>query len=114
MVLRWYNDNGMTQKQFGIGVLILMVVGLVAAGINQLQANPSQSTLTPSPVPTQNAMQYNENSQPAAGQQQTQPTMNPKKTYSKFPGVLAPEELKSKKAVIETAKGNIEFEIYPE
>lgn len=36
------------------------------------------------------------------------------KQYSKFPDILSQSELVNKKAVIETDKGNIEFEIYPE
>jgi cyclophilin family peptidyl-prolyl cis-trans isomerase len=49
------------------------------------------------------------------------PTTNPqadmkktKKTYGSFPGVLPPTELVGKKAVLKTAKGTIEFEIFSE
>lgn len=37
-----------------------------------------------------------------------------KKQYSKFPGVLDTAEITNKKAVLETNKGKIEFEILPE
>ncbi len=37
-----------------------------------------------------------------------------KKQYSSFPGILSDSELQNKKAVIETNKGVIEFEIFPE
>ncbi|OGE64686.1 hypothetical protein A3I48_01545 [Candidatus Daviesbacteria bacterium RIFCSPLOWO2_02_FULL_36_7] len=33
---------------------------------------------------------------------------------SQFPGILKPEILQNKKAIIQTAKGRIELEIYPE
>ncbi len=36
------------------------------------------------------------------------------KQYDKFPGVLKDSEINNKKAVIETDKGKIEFEIFPE
>lgn len=36
------------------------------------------------------------------------------KKLSKFPGVLTPEQLAKKTAVIQTAKGKITFEVYPE
>ena len=36
------------------------------------------------------------------------------KTYTKFPGELSKKELSNKKVVLETTKGKIEFEIYPE
>lgn len=36
------------------------------------------------------------------------------KSYKQFPGSLAVSELTNKKAVIQTNKGNIEFEVYPE
>ncbi|OGE44958.1 hypothetical protein A3B39_02580 [Candidatus Daviesbacteria bacterium RIFCSPLOWO2_01_FULL_37_10] len=36
------------------------------------------------------------------------------KQYPKFPGVLPLAEITNKKAVIQTAKGKIEFEIYPD
>ncbi len=36
------------------------------------------------------------------------------KQYSKFTGILPVDQLNNKKAVIETNKGKIEFEIYPE
>lgn len=45
------------------------------------------------------------------------PSQLPKKQikqYAKFPGELAPSQLINKKAVIQTSKGTIEFEVYPE
>lgn len=36
------------------------------------------------------------------------------KTYTAFPGVYSADELANKKAVIETNKGTIEFELFPE
>lgn len=42
------------------------------------------------------------------------PTTGPVKSYPRFPGVLPAAELENNKAVIETDKGRIEFEIYPE
>lgn len=86
--------------------LILGLIGLVivVGGYQILYNKYMQSSSNPIPEPTP--------------QQQTQPQTQPKpaakKQYDKFPGVLPAPELKAKKAVIKTAKGNIEFEIYPE
>lgn len=86
--------------------LILGLIGLVivVGGYQILYNKYMQSSSNPIPEPTP--------------QQQTQPQTQPKpaakKQYDKFPGVLPVSELKGKKAVIKTAKGNIEFEIYPE
>lgn len=43
-----------------------------------------------------------------------EPTKKTLKQYPNFPGELLPEQLKNKKAVIETNKGVVELEIYPE
>lgn len=78
---------------------------------NQPLNNPAQML---NPAQLQQAQQP-----PQVQQQMPVPTPTPtlipaRKTYRQFPGILAPEELQNKKAVIETNKGTIEFEIYPE
>lgn len=37
-----------------------------------------------------------------------------KKLYSQFPGILPSEQLQNKKAILQTGKGTIEFEIFPD
>lgn len=101
----------MTERNLLIGFIVILVAGAGTVGLfakfkSDLGGNISPtpgSDITfkePSPLPTQ------------AGQSvQAKKVM---KTYPKFPGVLPEKELQSKKAVIQTAKGKIEFEIYPE
>ena len=77
---------------------------------------PNQPTSTPS-VSTQNSNQTNTQSQSQVAQATPLPTpqelmLEKNKHLSQFPGVLKPEVIQNKKAVIETAKGNIEIQIY--
>ncbi|MBI2338666.1 peptidylprolyl isomerase [Candidatus Daviesbacteria bacterium] len=54
---------------------------------------------------------------PQTGQQAPQTTELPLakvKKVSQFPGILKPEVLQNKKAAIQTAKGVIQFQVYPE
>lgn len=59
-------------------------------------------------------MNSTDNQDPAASLEASSSTqsINPKKQYSAYPGDLPLAELSNKKAVIDTSKGTIEFEIY--
>jgi cyclophilin family peptidyl-prolyl cis-trans isomerase len=57
--------------------------------------------------------QPGEQMNPPQPQQNTQQVQG-RKAYSQFPGVYSPDDLKNKKAIIETDKGVIEFEIFPD
>ena len=95
----------MNQRTF---VIIFIIITVVGVGIVAYSRFSSNNNLTPSASPSPDANLFN--------QQQTssmQPNQNIKQ-YPKFPGDLSPDELKDKKAVLETNKGIIEFEIYPE
>jgi peptidyl-prolyl cis-trans isomerase B (cyclophilin B) len=93
---------GMTEKNLLIVALVVLVVGAGAVGLFAKFREGTSSAALPSPN-TEEALFGDQNSQTK--------TM---KQYPKFPGVLPDLELQNKKAVIKTAKGNIEFEIYPE
>ncbi|MBI2018452.1 peptidylprolyl isomerase [Candidatus Daviesbacteria bacterium] len=73
-----------------------------------------------SPTPTPASLDFNFNPQSAQNQQteqQPQATELPlakNKRLDKFPGILKPEILQNKKAVIQTKKGIIQLQIYPE
>jgi len=108
--------------------IIMALVGIGAAGINSLQQKISSTIeigITPTPTP---ALLFNNQQKPVLSQD-TQgqlsspgeeqyikdiPAFQPVKQYAQFPRILSEEERKGKKAIIETEKGNIEFEIYPE
>lgn len=120
------------QKLLGI-ILILFIIGgsiyfaftKFKQEVNQASASPSPSpaeldfSFTKTPAPTTQPTQ----SQQAAQQpnQQSQPTPPPSelplaknKTLAHFPGILKPEILQNKAAVIQTSKGMIALKIYPE
>ncbi len=93
---------------------ILASVGLVVAGFSQfkegLKINP-----TPSPSPSEIkldlvAQQQKQQQQAAQGGQTTPQT----RSFAKFPGIYDANSLANKEAVIETNKGKIVFEIFPE
>lgn len=110
------------QKLLGT-LLILFIIG---AGIYFTVTKFKQevSSVSPSsPTPTPQALEFMltrtppPNNQAANPQQQTQNTELPlakNKKLSQFPGILKPDILQNKKAVIQTSKGLIQLEIYPE
>lgn len=122
----------MTQKHVVILLIILALIGVGGAGISSLQNTVTQNLEAGiSPTPTPGELLFNSGSNRSdiqrSGQVQgigeeenignspeLQPGAKKAKQYQKFPGVLPAEQLQSKKAVIETAKGKIEFEIYPD
>lgn len=94
---------------------ILIILALVSAGANSLKTNFSPNITTP--TPTEDLFNQNQNTldaQTKATPISNQPQQAQIKQYRQFPGNLSPEELVNKKAVIETNKGIISFEIYPE
>lgn len=78
------------QKQIWIFVAVLvLLIGAVGIGIINNMKSGSNPTISPPPTKVM-------------------------KTYKQFSGNLVPEELMDKKVVLQTTKGKIEFEIYPE
>lgn len=76
-------------------VIVFLLIGIGVIVFNNVKGGQSQTVI----------------------QQPTQVPVTPTKImkmYKQFPGNLADSELKNKKAVIETNKGKIEFEMYPE
>jgi cyclophilin family peptidyl-prolyl cis-trans isomerase len=90
------------QKVLGI-LLILFIVG---AGVYFTVTKFKQdvSTISVSPTPTPQSLDF---SNPKEEQKQ-------RPAFSQFPGILKPEVLQNKKALIQTSKGMIELKIYPE
>lgn len=102
----------MSEKSFTvifIAITIVAVIGIIATRLIN----------TSSPVPSPQASQPQATIPVEEEATQAGTTMD-KKTYSKAPEPLTLKDLRnssggsSKKAVIETTKGQIEFEIYPE
>ena len=96
----------MSEKSFTvvfIAIAIVAVIGIITSRL--INSNTSQTVPQASqPQPTQ----------PTEQQATEAATPNVKKTYSAAPTPLPAKDLRNKKAVIETSKGTVEFEIYPE
>lgn len=107
---------------FAIGFVVLaLVIGFIKNASSSILASPSpastflnQQTPPPSPNPDELLFIDQKPTQPQATPQPAELPLEKVKKLSKFPGVLKPEDLQNKKAVIETSKGRIELEIYPE
>lgn len=105
-----------SQKVLG-AVLVVFLIG--AAGyftVSKFKEDVSNASISVSPTPA--ALDFIINKPPAQSQVELPLARN--KKLSQFPGILKPEELQnsagkpSKKALIQTAKGIIQLEIYPE
>lgn len=110
------------QKVLGI-ILILFIIGAgIYFTVTKFKTDVSSVSASPSPTPQALSFNFGDSPQSSANPQtsQTTPT-NPaelplvkNKRLTKFPGVLSEESLQNKKAVIQTNKGVIQFQIYPE
>ena len=111
----------MTNQQLLGALLVVFIIGAgIYFTVSKFKQEVNNVSVTPSPSPSDLEFIINKTS-PPAGQQnqqaQTQPSELPlarNKRLSQFPGILKPENLQNKKAVIQTAKGIIQLQIYPE
>jgi cyclophilin family peptidyl-prolyl cis-trans isomerase len=98
----------MSEKSFTvifIAITIVAVIGIIATRlISSSSQTPAPSAAT-EPQPTQPVQEE---------ATQTATMTNAKKSYTSAPTPMPARDLRNKKAVIETNKGTIEFEIYPE
>jgi cyclophilin family peptidyl-prolyl cis-trans isomerase len=93
----------MNQRVILFGIVALLVLGTISALVSRSgQSNTNDTEISSMEGVTNNQNPIDQNSQT---------TM---KQYDKFPGLLQVDQLSNKKAVIETDKGVIEFEILPE
>ncbi len=107
----------MNQKAIIILFVLLATVGLGITAVNSLKQNLTESvsdSVTPTPTPEGLLFNQDMKQNQSAMQDQVPAPQKQVKQYRQFPGPLASGELVNKKAVIETGKGKIEFEIYPE
>ena len=116
------------QKVLGL-ILIVFVIGVsVYFAYSKFKQEVSDASVSASPSPTPQALDFSFTKTPAPtpvqqtqAQQTAQPTPQPtelplakNKTLSHFPGILRADILQNKKAIIQTAKGLIQLQIYPE
>lgn len=120
-----------TNQKLLSALLILFVIG--GAGyfaFTKFKQEVNNASASPSPTPVALDFSFDKTPSPVStpiptnGQQvkkQPQPTPIPtelplakNKRLAQFPGILKPEVLQNKKAVIQTQKGIIQLQIYPE
>lgn len=106
------------QKVLGI----LLIVFLIGTGIyfvfSKFKQEVSSASALSSPSPSPSALDFAFNKTPAPAQQQqpqsSELPLSKNKKLAQFPGSLKPEILENKKAIIQTSKGMIQLQIYPE
>lgn len=122
----------MTNEKVMGAILILFILGAaIYLTFSKFKQDITMPTASPSPTPAflDFTLTKKPSSSPAASSPQTntsqagvpaqqpqpqEPPLLRNKRLSQFPGILKPEVLQNKKAVISTKKGVIELEIYPE
>lgn len=100
----------MTQKQFVVVFIVITVIAVIALTVSRF----SVSSLNPSTTPEPSASSFLSVPDQTARPQVSQAPQSNKKRYSQPFADLPLGELEGKKAVLETSKGVIEFEIYSE
>jgi len=97
-------------KYLLIGIIVILVIG--ASGFGLVYKFKHESA-TPVQTPVSDVILNTESTSSAKPEDKIE-SKKVMKQYPKFPGVLPLAEITNKKAVIQTAKGKIEFEIYPD
>lgn len=117
----------MTNERLLTVILIIFVIGAISYfTFSKFKEDVSIAKSSPTPTPQNLNFNFNTTPTPApvSGQQSNQqggatpqPTELPlvrNKRLSQFPGMVNSAELQNKKAIIQTKKGLIELEVYPE
>lgn len=115
------------QKVLGMLLITFIIGTAVYFTVTRFKQDISSLSASPSPSPQDIKFTLSSTSAPAAaGKTQVQQGESPlakndtslvllrNKKLSQFPGLLKPEVLQNKKAIIQTAKGVIQLQIYPE
>lgn len=106
-----------TNQKVLAAILIIFLIG--AAGyftVSRFKADVSEAQVSPTPTPPALSFTFGPGStgSPAISQGPARPALEHIKHLDKFPGLLTPDVLANKAAVIQTKKGNIALQIYPE
>jgi cyclophilin family peptidyl-prolyl cis-trans isomerase len=120
------------QKILGILLILFIVLGTGYFAYSKFTTDITNATASPSPSPQALDFAFNKNganslSDPQSGASQFAPKapnqaapqatelpLSKNKKLSQFPGLLKPDVLENKAAVIQTQKGMIALKIYPE
>lgn len=108
------------QKFLGI-LLIVFIIGAVSyLGFSKFKQGIKEATSLPSPSPSPQSLDFTFNKSPVPDSAASNPgqvaelPLSKNKKLPNFPGILKPEVLQNKKAIIQTPKGLIQLQIYPE
>lgn len=105
------------QKILG-ALLILFIFGAgVYFAVSRFKQEVGSATVSASPSPSPPVLDFLLTKTPPPAGGQVQPSELPlakNKRLAQFPGILKPEVLANKKAIIQTSKGLIQLQIYPE
>ena len=94
--------------------MVIFIIGAVAYfTFSRFRQDLNEASSSPSPSPVSQNLDFLFNKTPAPNSAQELP-LSKNKHLDRFQGILKPEILQNKKAIIETAKGIIELQIYPE
>lgn len=106
------------QRVLGLILLTFVLGAVIYFGFVRFQKEVSNATIPISPTPTPQALDFlfNKPTEPPISKQPQTPQLplSKNKRLQQFPGILTAESLQNKKAVIQTTKGIIQLQIYPE
>lgn len=105
------------QKVLGLFLIVFVIGVIIYFAVSRLKSEVSTAVASPSASPSPSTLEFtfNKPAQPAGGQPQaSELPLAKNKKLSQFPGSLKPEVLQNKKAFIQTNKGLITLQIYPE
>ena len=109
------------QKLLGLLLVVFLIGTGVYFTVSKFKQEVTNASASPSPTPQSLDFLFNATPAPKeqsqTGQVQPQATELPlakNKKLAQFPGILKPEILQNKKAIIQTNKGIIQLQIYPE
>jgi len=102
------------EKLLGVFLIFFVIGATIYIAVNQFKQEVKDATASPTPSPS--SLVFNQASS-APQAQQPQPSQLPlakNKQLAQFPGIVPDDLRQNKKAMIQTSKGIIELEIYPE
>lgn len=104
----------MNQRFLGALLIIFIFGAGIYFAVSKFKQEVSSVSESPSPSPSALEFLFGKNSQASGQPQQAELPLAKNKRVSQFPGLLKPDVLQDKKAVIQTVKGVIQLQIYPE
>ncbi len=106
------------QKVLGVILIVFITCTMAYFAVSKFKQDISNISVNSSPSPSPSGLDFlfNKTPVPVNGQQSQAPELPlaKNKRLAQFPGLLKPEVLQNKKALIQTNKGIIQLQIYPE